>query len=129
MTVLNQNESLWTRKVYVNSILRYNTYITSSNHILNYYTFLYLALLVLPISFFLKLVEATCWKGKQDSEIRQTWVPILALLFLYFWQVTQLLGDSQHSCTKQGYHPLPLMVIVTTTILGKLSSWDTDGIQ
>ena len=100
-------------KVYVNSILWYNTYITPSNHILNYYTFLYLALLVLPISFFLKLVEATCWKGKQDSDIRQIWVLILALLFLYFWQVTQLLGVSQLSRTKQGYHPLPLMVIVT----------------
>lgn len=114
MTVLNQNEYFYEPiRYYVNFILWYNTSITPSNHSLNYYTFLYLVLLVLPLSFCLKLVEASCWKGKQGSEIRHFWVPILALLFIYFRQVTQLCGVSQLSHTKQGYHPLPLMVIVT----------------
>lgn len=120
-------------RYYINSILWYNTYITPSNHTLNYYTFLYLVLLVLPLSFFLKLVEASCWKGKQGSETRQIWVPILALLFLYFCQVTQLLGVSVFSYktgisspTFNGYCNIKNK---WTTILGKLSSWDTDGIQ
>lgn len=129
MTVLNQNESLWTRKVYVNSILWYNTYITPLQ---SYFELLYLSVLS-PSSFtnqlLLKTSRGYLLKGKagfwDQTDLGSNSCSTISILLA----ITQLLGDTQHSGTKQGYHPLPLMVIATTTILGKLSSWDTDGIQ
>lgn len=83
MTVLNKNEHSWTQ-LYVNSILQYNTYINPTK-VVSWITTSFLAISVLPISFYLKLAAAVYYKEKSmDFEIGHTWDPFLALLFYNF---------------------------------------------